>query len=339
MSTMPAWFLDMLACPSCGADLRFDASDPACPEGIFTCVRCDCRLPIRGGVLRCVADEGYCGTFGEQWNAFRRTQIDRFSGSTESSDRFISETALTNADLRGALVLDGGCGAGRFADVAVQRGAQVVAVDFSSAVDTCAANLRELGHPADRFVVVQASLYELPFKPRAFDHVYSIGVVQHTPDRVATIRALANQLGSGRLVLWVYEKSWRSVLGYKYWFRLVTRHLSAAANWRLSRVLVSVFFPVAWLLAKVPGAGKYLVRFLPLAYRGPGSVGTWAQGVEWSLLDTFDNLAPVHDHPMTETELRTWVTEAGLTPTRRLETLGLALSAERRPDASEGVDA
>ncbi|MDA1306153.1 MAG: methyltransferase domain-containing protein, partial [Acidobacteria bacterium] len=253
--TVPHWLIDLLACPSCQADLRAEPASESAPEGRFVCTACARALPIRGGILRCVPDEGYAASFGAQWNAFRRTQIDRFAGSTESADRFTTETGWTSAQMQGATVLDGGCGAGRFADIALQRGARVVAVDFSSAVDACAANLKELGHLADRFMVVQASLYDLPFKPGAFDYVYSIGVIQHTPDRVATVRALAAQLGRGELALWVYEKSWRSLFGYKYWFRVVTRHLSMPANWRLSRALVWTFYPLGRMLAGVPVAG------------------------------------------------------------------------------------
>jgi SAM-dependent methyltransferase len=334
--TVPAWLINLLACPSCQAEVRFEPASAASLDGRFVCVKCARAMPLRDGVLRGVPDEGYAASFGAQWNAFRRTQIDRFAGSGESAGRFAAETGWTAGQLQDAVVLDGGCGAGRFADIALQQGARVVAVDFSSAVDACAANLRELGHPADRFMVVQASLYDLPFKPGAFDYVYSIGVVQHTPDRVATVRALAAQLGRGELALWVYEKSWRSLLGYKYWFRLVTRHLSMQANWRLSRALVWVFYPAGRVLAGVPVAGKYLVRLLPFAYRSPGPGGSWAQGREWSLLDTFDNLSPAHDHPMTEADLRGWVTSAGLVPVRRLPAPSLALVA-RRPGPSAAV--
>ena len=39
---------------------------------------------------------------------------------------------------------------------------------------------------------------------------------------------------------------------------------------------------------------------------------TEQQHREWAILDTFDMLAPAHDHPQTAAAVRAWLTEAGL---------------------------
>ena len=44
---------------------------------------------------------------------------------------------------RGTRLLDAGCGAGRFAEVALSLGARVIAVDFSNAIDAARENLKE----------------------------------------------------------------------------------------------------------------------------------------------------------------------------------------------------
>ena len=44
---------------------------------------------------------------------------------------FASKTGWGSADLEGKLVLDAGCGMGRFAEVAASHGARVVGVDLS----------------------------------------------------------------------------------------------------------------------------------------------------------------------------------------------------------------
>lgn len=319
---MPSWLQEILVCPSCRVGLGH-ANDT------FSCERCGKSYPVRNGIVSFVTDDGYCGSFGQQWNTFRRAQIDGFSKTTESQDRFASETGWTREQLAGRLVLDGGCGAGRFADIALQHGARVVAVDVSSAVVACRQNLEDLGHAPEQYAVVQASLYDLPFRPGTFDYVYSIGVLQHTPDRRRAVRALAAQLGRGEIALWVYERSWRSLVGYKYWFRLLSSRLSEEANWRFSAALVNTFFPLGWLLWKVPHAGRYLVRFLPMAFRSPGPAVTREQSKELSLLDTFDNLAPAYDSPMTEAQLAGWMQEAGLTNITRRRTPSLALVAAK----------
>src|SRR5947199_61256 len=69
------------------------------------------------------------------------------------------------------LVLDVGCGMGRFADVATRWGAHVVCVDLSLAAEVAARNL------ADRSATFfQADVFNLPFASESFDYIYSIGV-------------------------------------------------------------------------------------------------------------------------------------------------------------------
>jgi SAM-dependent methyltransferase len=98
------------------------------------------RSPLleRDCVLEFIADSGdYCENFGKQWNRFREIQIDSLQGSRESHNRFYSETQWKPEELTGKLLLDAGCGAGRFAEVALEAGARVVAVDLSSAIYAC----------------------------------------------------------------------------------------------------------------------------------------------------------------------------------------------------------
>ena len=66
-------------------------------------------------------------------------------------------------DLAGQWVLDAGSGAGRFAEVALQAGAEVIALDYSRAVDACYANLKHYPN----LHVVQGDIYALPF-PKEF---------------------------------------------------------------------------------------------------------------------------------------------------------------------------
>jgi 2-polyprenyl-3-methyl-5-hydroxy-6-metoxy-1,4-benzoquinol methylase len=54
-----------------------------------------------------------------QWNRFSKTQLDSHSGHPISAKRFWEATQWQTRGSRRKLVLDVGCGAGRFAEIAL----------------------------------------------------------------------------------------------------------------------------------------------------------------------------------------------------------------------------
>src|SRR5438445_4709008 len=165
--------LEIVRCPSCLAELQLSAAAETAGEidsGALACARCGREYEIAGQIPRFVSRDNYASNFGFQWNEFRRTQLDSHTGLPISRRRFLAQTRWDEARLAGKLVLDAGCGAGRFAEVALALGATVVAIDYSTAVDAAWRNLA----PHPRLHVVQADIYVLPFAPATFDFVYSL---------------------------------------------------------------------------------------------------------------------------------------------------------------------
>ena len=155
------------------------------------------RFPVIGGIPRFCEVENYTSSFGLQWNKFQATQIDREGIDGEPSRiRFFCETGWKAEDLEGVDVLEVGSGAGRFSRVVLESTlANLFSVDYSAAVE---ANWRNNGAIAPgRFHLSQASIYELPFSDGRFDKVFCLGVLQHTPDFEASIRALVSKVRPG----------------------------------------------------------------------------------------------------------------------------------------------
>lgn len=188
--------LEILRCPKSGQRLRLESGNSDYQEiekGELISEDGRERYPVLKGIPRFVPQSNYADNFGMQWNYFRQTQLDSYSGHPVSTERFWQATGWKPEKLTDQWVLDAGCGAGRFAEVALLAGAKVVALDYSSAVDACYANLKH--HP--NLHVVQGDIYALPFQPETFPFVYSLGVLQHTPDVAKAFAALPLMVQGG----------------------------------------------------------------------------------------------------------------------------------------------
>ena len=100
-------------------------------------------------------------------------------------------------DLRGARILDAGCGSGWYAEQLLDRGARVSAIDASGAmVDHARTRLEKKAGASGRFDVRVADLTDkLPFDDRTFDGVVSPLVLHYLRDWRPTLREMHRVLG------------------------------------------------------------------------------------------------------------------------------------------------
>lgn len=325
----------LLACPECRGDLSLTAAEIATADRVHTgtlaCLGCGSSYPIVGNIPRFVPRENYSSTFGFQWNRFRRTQLDSHSGLQISRDRFFRQSGWDPGELQGARVLDVGCGAGRFTEIALGAGAKVVSLDYSEAVDACWANFA----PHERLNVVQGDVYRLPFRAGSFDFVYCFGVLQHTPDVGGAFRSLVEPLRlGGRLAVDLYPKLAANVLWPKYWLRPLTRRVPPDRLFPLVERMVSALFPLSLALGRVPLVGRKLRHVLPIVNYDGRLPLSHTQLREWAVLDTFDMLAPRYDQPQTAATLEAWFRDAGLDAIEVFRE-GLVVGRGRRPLATQ----
>jgi ubiquinone/menaquinone biosynthesis C-methylase UbiE len=287
---------------------------------------CGARYPVDDGIPCFVPEVTYAESFGVQWNRYRTAQLDSANGTTLSAHRFWSETGWTPEWLAGKTILDVGCGAGRFAEIAARHADHVVAVDISSAIRTAKSNLGHFSNVS----CVRASIAALPFPPGAFDGVYCIGVIQHTPARRASLQTLPVLLGrDGRLAVTVYERRRFTLLNGKYLVRPVTKRIPNRLLARLIHTTMPMVFPVTERLFRLPHVGRLAQFLIPVAnYVHEPSLDR-RQRYQWALLDTLDMLSPTYDRPMTEGEVRAALAPAVI-DVRRLPNPGVNLIATRR---------
>lgn len=267
--------------------------------------------PLSGGAYRLVSDDNYTSNFGLEWNAFQKTQIDKFSGNTVSEDRFFAQTRWTKNTLQGETILEVGSGAGRFSQIILDHTqATLYSVDYSNAVE---ANYRNNG-PHERLKLFQASIYDLPFKKQSFDKVICLGVLQHTPDFKASVKALTEMVKpGGELVIDFYPiKNIFTKVHGKYILRPFLKRMKheRLMSWIRNHVdtLISIYN-----FNKRIGLGV-LNRFVPVCEIDrtlPAGMNK-EQLREWIILDTFDMFSPEYDQPQRLSTVEKWVKEFGM---------------------------
>jgi 2-polyprenyl-3-methyl-5-hydroxy-6-metoxy-1,4-benzoquinol methylase len=246
-------------------------------------------IPIVNGIPRFVESDNYASAFGKQWNRFQKTQLDssiNFPLSEERLKRCLGENLWNN--LNGKLILEAGCGAGRFTEILLKKGAIVVSVDLSDAVDSNQRNFPI----SDKHYVCQADLNSLPFKKDFFDIVICLGVIQHTRNSEEAIGSLYSHVkNNGSLVIDHYRRTLsfltRLLPVYRFFFKFfaITDTLNFTEN------LVKLWFPIHRLLGRNIFLYAILSRFSPIVtyFHSYPSLSIQAQ-YDWSIMDTHDSL-------------------------------------------------
>jgi SAM-dependent methyltransferase len=304
--------LTMLVCPESGAPLRavnVKESDGEITAGTLTTDDGRFTYPVVRAIPRFVPAENYAAGFGYQWNRFRLTQLDSHTGLDLSRERLLTTIGCKASDLAGKRVLDVGCGAGRFAEVALACGASVVALDYSTAVDACFSNLG----PHPRLNVIQGDIYQMPLQPESFDIVYCLGVLQHTPNVKRSFLSLTRHVKPGGvLAVDVYAGVLLNWLWPKYWLRPFLKRLPPERLMVTVETMVKWLLPVSLAVSRIPKVGRRLRYAIPVANHAPDWPLSPEQVREWALLNTFDMFAPRYDQPQGDTTLRSWFEEAGM---------------------------
>ncbi len=203
--------LDLLRCPACGGRVTLTVAaqdaDGHVMEGALRCAGCAAMYPIRRGIPRMMPNAlandvlRTVDAFGWQWQQASRILKDpRFSAPEVFLD-FIHP--VRREWFPGKVVLDAGCGLGRFTVASSQFGAKlVVAVDLSTSVDLVFENTRHLSN----VLVIQADILRLPLA-RAIDYGFSVAVLHHTADpRGAFLHLVSKVVPGGSVSAWVYGR-------------------------------------------------------------------------------------------------------------------------------------
>jgi len=144
--------------------------------------------------------------------------------------------------------------------------------------------------------IIQADIFNLPFKNEVFDHMYSIGVLHHTPDTKKAFNSVFPFLKKGgEFAVFIYEK------GFYHRYSDLWRKITVKLPLRVMYILSSIAIPL-YYIHKIPFLGPALQFAFPTA--------NWPKW-KWRWLDTFDWYTPKYQWKHTYPEVYRWFKENG----------------------------
>lgn len=271
-------------------------------------------VEVRNGIPRFIDSQNYAESFGLQWRKFAKTQLDSHVGHRLTEQRL--ERALKGAlnQLSNKLVLELGCGAGRFTEVLLKYGAYVDSVDLSDAVEANENNCRI----SDRHRVTQADILDLPLPYKSYDYVVCLGVIQHTPDSFGTIGEITKYCKSGGVVIFDhYKRAIFSghVLRIGMWmYRKKMLRLQSEERINKVRELLDRWLPIHKGIGNRKLAQKLLYIISPIThYYHRYTYFSDKTHYEWAFLDTHDNLTDAHKTLLKKSEIERYLARKNIT--------------------------
>lgn len=218
-------------------------------------------------------------------------------------------------------VLEVGCGGGLSATISLSgggHGQEWVGVDISKAIDVAQERLR---HRAGTNFV-QADILQLPFPEGTFDLIFAEGVLHHTPSTERALKSLVPLLAAGgEILFYVYRRKGPIREFTDDYIRQLIAERDPEEAWEMLRPLTRLGQALANLHADVDvpedipylgiKAGRYDVQRLIYWHFAKMY---WNDEFPFATNHhvNFDWYHPRYAHRQTESDIRRWCKEAGL---------------------------
>jgi len=313
--------INIFCCPECRGRLSFlkinefdkDLDWQEILEGSINCENCNVIYPVIKSIPRFVNKNNYASSFGYQWKRFNGTQFGieqknitktRFNAVTKWPDR-----------LQGQLILEVGCGAGRFTEIALDTHAEVYSFDISEAIEVGIENIKSLDLRR-RYHPFQADIYKIPLPYEMFDKIFCFGVLQHCPDVKKAYLCLVPFLKlSGELAVDCYlRQSAKGAFKLKYILRPFFKWWRPSWLFAFCSLAISVAYDIKLFFARIPILRRLIWELIPIGRLNyePDCYFSVRQLKDIKTLSMFDMLSSKYDKPQKILNFRLWMESAGI---------------------------
>jgi SAM-dependent methyltransferase len=92
------------------------------------------------------------------------------------------------------IVFDAGCGSGFFSKYFIERDCKVISIDYSKEA------LKLTGKLNNRIIRVRANMFDMPFKEKSFDFIFSDGLLEHYRNPIKILLEFKKLLKPGGII-------------------------------------------------------------------------------------------------------------------------------------------
>lgn len=207
-------------------------------------------------------------SFGDEWTKFHSFNEAEIKVAGDQYFDIVSDSML-NKD---TVVLDLGCGTGRWTKYIADKAKFIECIDPSNAVYSAAVLLEG----KDNTRITQASSDNIPFSDNSFDFIMSLGVLHHIPDTELALKQAVQKLKiNGYFLLYLYYAFDNRSVFYKFLFHctsifrfIICRLPSTYKKFICDLIAIVIYIPIIsiskLLLWLFPNNSFYLK--LPLSY-------------------------------------------------------------------------
>lgn len=211
----------------------------------------------------------------------------------------------------GKLGLDAGCGMGRYPLVAASKGAEMIGIDLSNAIE--AAYTKSLSNPL--FHALQGDIFNLPFEDGQFDFAQTLGVIHITPDPETALQCIKTKVNSnGKLWLYVYP-SFKDENRLRYWgLKVVSilRRITVKLPSNILFGLLAILAPFIWFFLLLPSRILDAIGFSKIARVLPYNCEQYKnRGIRDVHMNLFDRFGNPAERRYDRQEIIQWMDRAG----------------------------
>ena len=210
-------------------------------------------------------DKDTVNSFGEEWTKFSSFSEEEIKNAGDQYFDIVTEEICNSS----SVVLDMGCGTGRWSKYLANRVKFIEAIDPSKAVLSASKLTKDLKNVR----VTQAGVDSIPFADESFDFAMGVGVYHHIPDTQKAVSDTVKKIKKGGylLIYLYYSLDNRGGL-YKFIFKMSTiiRKIVSSMPNRLKKItcdfialfvympfvmlarLFKMFFPKGKVWKKIP---------------------------------------------------------------------------------------